>query len=164
MVIDTSALIAILQREPERRAFIDAIEAADVRAMSVATSSKSPSSSRRGTAPKACATWIELLGRAGIELCPGRRGTWQGGIRRLQPLRQGSTSRRLELRRLLLLCARDWTGEPLLFKGDDFVHTDVSLVDIASVDLPSVEWPADRFARRCAVALFQVSEPLRPAG
>ena len=26
MVIDTSALVAILQREPERRAFIEAIE------------------------------------------------------------------------------------------------------------------------------------------
>ena len=35
MVIDTSALVAILQREPERRSFIDAIEAADVRLMSV---------------------------------------------------------------------------------------------------------------------------------
>ena len=37
MVIDTSALVAILQREPERRAFIEAIEAADARLMSVAT-------------------------------------------------------------------------------------------------------------------------------
>ena len=37
MVIDTSALVAILGREPERRAFIEAIEAADARLMSVAT-------------------------------------------------------------------------------------------------------------------------------
>jgi ribonuclease VapC len=37
MVIDTSALVAILQREPERRRFIEAIEAADARLMSVAT-------------------------------------------------------------------------------------------------------------------------------
>ena len=37
MVIDTSALVAILQKEPERRMFIEAIEAADPRLMSVAT-------------------------------------------------------------------------------------------------------------------------------
>jgi ribonuclease VapC len=37
MVIDTSALIAILQGEPDRRAFIAAIEDADFRRMSVAT-------------------------------------------------------------------------------------------------------------------------------
>jgi ribonuclease VapC len=37
MVIDTSALVAILQKEPERRPFIEAIEAADSRLMAVAT-------------------------------------------------------------------------------------------------------------------------------
>ncbi len=37
MFIDTSALLAILQDEPERRAFNEAIEAADSRLMSTAT-------------------------------------------------------------------------------------------------------------------------------
>ena len=37
MVIDTSALLAILQDEPERRAFNEAIEAADSRSLSVAS-------------------------------------------------------------------------------------------------------------------------------
>ena len=37
MVIDTSALIAILQDEPERGAFNEAIEAAERRAMSTAS-------------------------------------------------------------------------------------------------------------------------------
>jgi ribonuclease VapC len=37
MVIDTSALVAILWGEPERRALIEAIEGADLRRMSVAT-------------------------------------------------------------------------------------------------------------------------------
>ena len=36
MVIDTSALVAILQDEPERHAFNEAIEAADSRLLSVA--------------------------------------------------------------------------------------------------------------------------------
>ena len=37
MVIDTSAVLAILQDEPERRAFNEAIEAADSRSLSVAS-------------------------------------------------------------------------------------------------------------------------------
>ena len=41
MVIDTSALLAILQDEPERRAFNEAIEAADTRAMSPSVSTMS---------------------------------------------------------------------------------------------------------------------------
>ena len=37
MVIETSALLAILLREPERRSFIEAIESADLARMSVAS-------------------------------------------------------------------------------------------------------------------------------
>src|SRR5512134_3977151 len=37
MVIDTSAVLAVLQNEPERRAFNEAIESADARVMSVAS-------------------------------------------------------------------------------------------------------------------------------
>ena len=37
MVVDTSALLAILQDEPERRRFNEAIEEADSRVMSLAT-------------------------------------------------------------------------------------------------------------------------------
>ena len=37
MVVDTSAIVAILSNEPERRAFIEAIVAAPVRLISAAT-------------------------------------------------------------------------------------------------------------------------------
>ena len=37
MVIDTSAVLAVLQNEPERRAFNEVIEAAEQRSMSTAT-------------------------------------------------------------------------------------------------------------------------------
>lgn len=37
MVVDTSAILAILQNEPERRQFNEAIEAADTRSLSTAS-------------------------------------------------------------------------------------------------------------------------------
>ena len=49
MVVDTSALLAILQDEPERRAFTEAIAAAAVRRTSAATFLKPPWSWRLAT-------------------------------------------------------------------------------------------------------------------
>jgi uncharacterized protein with PIN domain len=40
MVLDTSAVLAILQREPERRRYLEAIEAADSIRMWVASSAR----------------------------------------------------------------------------------------------------------------------------
>ncbi|MEZ5286568.1 MAG: type II toxin-antitoxin system VapC family toxin [Vicinamibacterales bacterium] len=56
MVIDTSALVAILQREPERRRFIEAIEDADTRSMSVATFVEISIVIEARCGQKACAT------------------------------------------------------------------------------------------------------------
>jgi ribonuclease VapC len=52
MVIDTSALLAILQDEPERRTFNEAIEAAETRLMSTATLVETETG-KRGQALKA---------------------------------------------------------------------------------------------------------------
>jgi ribonuclease VapC len=51
MVIDTSAVVAILEHEPERRAFLAAIDGADTRCMSIANfvELSSTAQRRRGT-------------------------------------------------------------------------------------------------------------------
>jgi uncharacterized protein with PIN domain len=58
MVIDTSAFVAILRREPERRAFIEAIEAGDARLMSVATFVETSIVIEARHGAEDCATWI----------------------------------------------------------------------------------------------------------
>lgn len=125
MVIDSSALIAIVTGEPERRAFIEAVAAADTRLVA---------------APTVLETSIVLLSRAGEA--------------RLQDLRDFSTRAAVEtvtfgpehvelaldaFRRFgkgrhpaglnfgdcFAYALAKATGEPLLFKGDDFSRTDV---------------------------------------
>ena len=70
MVIDTSALVAILQREPERRAFIEAIEAADARLMSVATFVEISIVIETRYGAEGLRDLDHFIGRAGIELVP----------------------------------------------------------------------------------------------
>jgi len=41
---------------------------------------------------------------------------------------KGAASRRFEFRGLLRICLGEGDGEPILFKGDDFTHTDLSPV------------------------------------
>ena len=70
MVVDTSALVAILQREPERRAFIEAIEAADARLMSVATFVEISIVIEARHGAEGLRDLDHFIGRAGIELVP----------------------------------------------------------------------------------------------
>ena len=123
MVIDTSALIAILQDEPERRSFNEAIEAADGRKMSVASFVEASMiiESRFGPdgyGPSTCSS-------------RRRRSGWSRStpIRRMSPeARSATTARgasRPQLRRLLRICLGETLDEPLLFKGQDFPLTDV---------------------------------------
>ena len=62
-----------------------------------------------------------------IEPVTERRLSWPKGC--LSGLRQGEwTPGRTELRRLLRVRPRRDLDEPLLFKGDDFRHTDIPFV------------------------------------
>lgn len=131
MVIDTSALLAILQGEPERRAFIEAIESADTRRMSVATfvevsiviDARLGAEGLRG---------LDLFtDRAGIELVPV--DVEQGRVARDAYARFGKGRHRAALNYgdCFSYALATVLGEPLLFKGGDFGHTDVAAASSA---------------------------------
>ena len=68
MVIDTSALIAILQDEPERRAFNEAIEAAERRVMSAASFAEASMVIEARYGPDGVRDLDLFIAKAGIEL------------------------------------------------------------------------------------------------
>jgi ribonuclease VapC len=128
MVIDTSALVAILRDEPERRAFIEAIEAADVRLMSAATFVEVSIVIEARLGADGARTLDLFLSRATIEITPVDLG--QAHAARQAYVRFGRGRHRAGLNYgdcFAYALARE-RGEPLLFKGDDFVHTDVASV------------------------------------
>jgi ribonuclease VapC len=128
MVIDTSALVAILQREPERRSFIEAIEASDVRLMSVATFVEISIVVEARHGAEGLRDLDHFVSHAGIELVAV--DAEHGTLARSAFSRFGKGRHRAALNygdcfSYALAMA---TGEALLFKGEDFGHTDVRLV------------------------------------
>jgi ribonuclease VapC len=125
LILDTSALMAILQKEPEASAFGDAI--AQARSIAVAA----PTIVELGIVAEGRAGDVvrpridQLLASIGVEIVPFTaehadlaRDAWRryGKGRHPAGLNVGDCFA------YALAIAR---GEPLLFKGDDFRHTDV---------------------------------------
>ncbi len=126
MIVDSSAIVAILREEPEADRFTLALKRASSRAISVAN-------------------WLELgivaFGRGGeeavrdLDLLLHRRRVEveaitpeQGEIARRAFMKYGKGVHPARLNFgdcFAYALARD-TGEPLLFKGDDFSQTDVA--------------------------------------
>ena len=125
MVLDTSAILAILFDEPERRHFDELIEADGTRLISAATLLEAALvvESRRG---ETAGRELDLmLHRAQISVVPvdaeqaeTARVAWRkyGKGRHRAGLNYGDS--------LSYALARV-AGEPLLSKGDDFTHTDI---------------------------------------
>lgn len=127
MVIDTSVILAILQLEPEYRSFIAAIEAADCVRMSVASFVETSLVIESRYGVQGLHDLDRFVVRAGIQLIPV--DVEQGELARSAFSRFGKMRHRagLNFGDCFSYAAAVALGEPLLFKGEDFVHTDVQI-------------------------------------
>lgn len=127
MVIDTSALVAILLGESDRRALIEEMEAAEYRRMSVATFVESSIVIDARYGAEGLRDMDHFAARAGIELVPVNAE--QGHIARQAFNRFGKGRHRAALNYgdCFSYALAIFADEPLLCKGDDFAHTDVTL-------------------------------------
>ena len=128
MVLDTSAVLAILQREPERRSFLEAIEAADSTRLSIASFVESSIVIESRYGAEGLRDLDRFISRASIELIPVDRE--QGQLARSAFSRFGKGRHRAGLNYgdCFSYAAAISLGEPLLCKGDDFMHTDVPIL------------------------------------
>ncbi|MGB0723239.1 MAG: type II toxin-antitoxin system VapC family toxin [Gammaproteobacteria bacterium] len=129
MVIDTSALIAILQDEPERHRFNAAIEA-DGRCLLSAASFVELSmivESRFG--PDGIRALDLFLSKAGIEVIPVDADQAHIARDAFRRFGKGRHPAGLNFGDCFSYALARAMGEALLFKGDDFPKTDVESVD-----------------------------------
>jgi ribonuclease VapC len=126
MVIDTSALLAILQGEPERRAFNEAIEAADSRSLSAASFVEVSIVIEARFGAEGVGHLDRFLERAGVKVVPV--DLEQGRLARLAFSRfgKGRHEGALNFGDCFSYALAQVLGEPLLFKGEDFSRTDVA--------------------------------------
>lgn len=126
MVIDTSALVAILLREPDAERFASAVGEAAVRLVSAVTRVELSCviEGRKGEAGR---TDLELLLRdGGIEVAsvtPQQASIAIDAFRRYGKGRGHPAA--LTIGDCFSYALAVATGHPLLFKGNDFRHTDI---------------------------------------
>jgi ribonuclease VapC len=125
MVIDTSAILAILQNEPERRAFNEAIEAADSRAMSVASFVETSIVIEVRYGAEGLRDLDLFLDRAGIELVPVDAEQAREARLAFSRFGKGRHAAGLNFGDCFTYALAKVRREPLLFKGTDFTQTDV---------------------------------------
>ena len=128
MVLDTSALVAVLQDEPERRALARAIRDATARRISAATLVEAGvvMEGRHGDAGRRALD--ALLGRASVGVVPltaAHAALARDAFRRFG---KGRHPARLNYGDCFSDALARALGEPLLFVGDDFGQTDVAVV------------------------------------
>lgn len=123
MIVDTSAAVALLRDEPEAGAFLAALQSADAVRMSAA-SVLELAIVTRAAGPELVDDFVEGLG---IQVLAVDAEHLRWARVALARYGRGSGSpARLNYGDCFAYAAARVTGEPLLFKGQDFVHTDVA--------------------------------------
>jgi len=125
MIIDTSALVAILYREPEAAAFVQLIHDADVCRMSVATHVELFLVVESQLGPEGARQAEAFIRRAGIVLEPVTVEQDELACQAFVDFGKGRHPAGLNVGDCFSYALAKATGEPLLFKGSDFARTDI---------------------------------------
>ena len=125
MIVDTSAIIAILVGEPERDVFLEAILADPAPKASAGTVLELGIVVDRLADPIATRRVDDLVETLGIEIVPVTAEHVTLGRAAYRDFGRGSGHRaRLNFGDCFAYALARSTGEPILYKGDDFIHTD----------------------------------------
>jgi ribonuclease VapC len=131
IVLDSSAIIAILTGEQERQDCLSAIQAADRAVMSAVNVHESGIVMRSRLGQDGLADLLELLTALAIEVVPFDADDARLAIIAFERFGKGihsDSKARLNLCDCAAYALAARLDAPLLFKGDDFTHTDIDPV------------------------------------
>ena len=127
MIVDTSALIAILRHEPEAARFAEAIEAAEQRRISAVSYVEAAAVIDRGGDPIARRRFDDLLEAAEIQVEPVSVSQARIAREAYRDFGKGSGHKaRLNFGDCFAYALAKERNESLLFKGKDYLHTDIA--------------------------------------
>jgi ribonuclease VapC len=126
VIVDSSAIIAILADEPEASAFSNALEAASNIAIAAPTLVELYIVADRARDPRARSALDDLLRAVDPEIVAFTVDHATIAREAHRNFGRGSGhAARLNFGDCFAYALAKATGEPLLFKGDDFTHTDI---------------------------------------
>ena len=127
MVLDSSALMVLLYDEPETAAFVAMIAVAPRRLLSAASYLETAIVVTSRSGPAAVEKLDRLLDELSIEVISFNREQAALAITAYQQYgRGGGHAAGLNFGDCFTYALAKLVGEPLLFKGSDFVHTDLT--------------------------------------
>ena len=125
MIVDSSAVVAILNREPDAEYYEMAIASAPTCRMSVANALEA-SIVVEGRGGAAAGHELDMfLKTAGITLAPVTADHFEAARAAWRRFGKGNHPAALNFGDCFAYALAKTTGEPLLFKGGDFIHTDI---------------------------------------
>lgn len=126
MIVDTSAIVAILRSEPETAVFQDVVGSAFPARLSAASYLEIGIVVDKGRDPVLMRALDEFIARVGIVVEPVTAEQARIAREAYRDFGKGSGHRaRLNFGDCFSYALAKDKSEPLLFKGDDFAHTDV---------------------------------------
>lgn len=129
MIVDTSALIAILRDEPDALVYAEAIEAAAERRLSAANFVEAAIAIDGSRDPIASRHFDELVATAQLTIEPVTREQAQIAREAYRDFGRGSGHpAQLNFGDCFAYALAKVRAEPLLYKGNDFARTDLSSV------------------------------------
>jgi ribonuclease VapC len=127
MIVDTSASIAILRDEPEARVCVTAIESSTNRRVSAANFVEAALVIDASCDPVASRRFDDLINVAQIFIEPVTEDQARIVREAYRDFGKGSGhAAKLNFGDCFANALAKVTGEPLLFNGDDFAHTDIN--------------------------------------
>ena len=129
MVIETSALVAMLTDEPEAQRFEAAVAADPVRLMSTASYLEAAIVVEQRFGEPGGRELDLWLHRAGVDLVSVDAEQADVARSAYRRFGKGHDPAGLDYGDCFAYALAKVSGEPLLYRGDDFVHTDIGAVD-----------------------------------
>ncbi len=125
MILDTSAMVAILYREPEAAEFVRLIHDSEICRMSVATYVELAMVIEHQLGPEGMRQAEAFFRRAGVTIEPVTLDHGELARQGFLDFGKGRHKAGLNYGDCFAYALAKATGEPLLFKGDDFRQTDI---------------------------------------
>ena len=125
MIIDSSALVAILRREPEAERFVQLLLSSEARVSAGTLIETRIVVERFGANPEL----DELIATTGIEIVPVDERQASLALEGFRRFGKGRHPASLNLGDLFAYAASRALQDPILCKGDDFRHTDAQITE-----------------------------------
>lgn len=126
MIVDSSALVAVLRDESDAPAYAEVLGSAEPLLMSAVSWTEAAVVVDGARDPAASRRFDRLVDLAGFTVVPVNPAQASLARQAYRDFGRGSGSRaRLNFGDCFAYALASETGEPLLFKGEDFIHTDL---------------------------------------